>query len=46
MKNKKKKKRGNFQKYKAEYHDGSYLPLLGKRKLQSCQIPYESFLLL
>ena len=38
MKMKKKKKSGSFEKYKAEYHDGSYLPLLGKRKLQSFQI--------
>ena len=38
-KNKKtKKKRSSFEIYKAGYHDGSYLPLLGKRKLQSFQI--------
>ena len=35
---KQKKKRGSFEIYKAGYHDGSYLLLLGKRKLQSFQI--------
>ena len=35
------KKRGSFEIYKAGYHDGSYLLLLGKRKLQSFQISYE-----
>ena len=35
---KKKQKRGSFEIYKAGYHDGSYLLLLEKRKLQSFQI--------
>ena len=43
---KKTKKRGSFEIYKAGYHDGSYLLLLGRRKLQSFQISYEQFLLL
>ena len=36
-----KKKRDSFEIYRAEYHDGSYLLLLGKRKLQSFQISYQ-----
>ena len=27
--------------YMARFHDGSYLLLLGKRKLQNFKIPYE-----
>ena len=38
---KKQKKRVSFEIYKAGYHNGSYLLLLGKRKLQSFQISYE-----
>ena len=30
-----------FEIYKAGYHDGCYLLLLGKRKLQSFQLSYE-----
>ena len=40
-KNEKKKKKGSFEIYKAGYHDGSYLLLLGKRKLQRFQVSYE-----
>ena len=43
---KKYKKSRSFEIYKAGYHDGSYLLLLGRRKLQSFQISYEQFLLL
>ena len=36
----KEKKRDSFEIYNAVYHDGSYLLLLGKRKLQNFQISY------
>ena len=36
-----KKKRGSLDIHKAGYLDGSYLLLLGERKLQSFQISYE-----
>ena len=35
------KKRVSSKRYKAGYNNGSYLLLLGKRKLQSFQISYE-----
>ena len=35
------KKHRSFEIYKAGYHDGSYLLLLGKIKLQISQISYE-----
>ena len=38
---KKTKKRGSFEIFKLGYHDGSYLLLLGKIKLESFQISYE-----
>ena len=38
---KKIKKRGSFEIFKLGYHDGSYLLLLGKIKLESFKISYE-----